>query len=319
MAEGIDSSVGPIACGGGLFTPSPMPRTSMRTRSQAAQAPQFSGFGDEDGVLSGRMAYRRMVHLESLVGELMDKMAGLQERQGILEGENSKLREKCNKLEGKLKDYEKDKDKGRIDEGKIKEMRNVWKQEQHQEQVNFREILSKQFEDQAKETVIKVIKEKHGLVRDAVEKKRCVVLFGVKEKKNPVRHVREKEEKEVAAKIVEAAQAEDKSMEAEIEEVQRMGKYQEGGQRPLRVRFRSQNSAEEVLAGAWRLSKCEDHKDVWIKRDMNNEERERTRELVKEAKEKNSLRSETEKEKFRWRVMDMKLRKWYIERKEGEH
>ena len=42
------------------------------------------------------------------------------------------------------------------------------------------------------------------------------------------------------------------------------------------------------------------------------EEREKERELRNEAREKNKMRTETEKEKFFWRVLDMKLRKWFI-------
>ena len=45
---------------------------------------------------------------------------------------------------------------------------------------------------------------------------------------------------------------------------------------------------------------------------MNLEEREKERELRNEAREKNEMRTETEKEKFFWRVLDMKLRKWFI-------
>ncbi len=83
--------------------------------------------------------------------------------------------EKYAKLKEKLEDYDKAKDKGGIDDGKINEIKNAWKREQ-EEQVTFREVLHKQFEDQAKETVVKVIKETHILVRDTVEKKKCVVM-----------------------------------------------------------------------------------------------------------------------------------------------
>ena len=295
------------------------PRSPLFTKRQVEGEITFSGFKSDDDVLSGQMAYRRMIHLEEVVYELLDRLNRMEERQGLLEGENSRLNEKCRNMESKLEDYNKKKDQDGIDEGKINEIKNTWKIEQQQEQITFREVLHKQLEDQTKETVVKVIKEKPDLVRDTVEKKKCVVVFGLKEKKNPVRHVREKEERELASNIVKLVQTEEKSLEGEIEEVHRVGKYEDGGQRPLKVRFRSQVSAEEVLSGAWRLAKCQEYKEVWVKRDMNNEEREKIRNLVKEAKEKNSLRSESEKEKYYWRVMDMRLRKWYTDKKEGEH
>ena len=45
---------------------------------------------------------------------------------------------------------------------------------------------------------------------------------------------------------------------------------------------------------------------------MNVDEREAERELRNEAKLKNERRTETKKKEFFWRVLDMKLRKWYI-------
>lgn len=57
-----------------------------------------------------------------------------------------------------------------------------------------------------------------------------------------------------------------------MEEVTRISKYAEGGQRPLKVTFKAQITAEELLARSWGLSKKEEYKNIWIKRDMNMEE-----------------------------------------------
>lgn len=86
--------------------------------------------------------------------------------------------------------------------------------------------------------------------------------------------MRKKEEKELAANIVKVVQTEEKSLDGEIEEVYRVAKYNGRGQTSLKVRLSSQTSAEEVLEGAWRLSVCQNCKEIWVKRDMNNEERE---------------------------------------------
>lgn len=56
--------------------------------------------------------------------------------------------------------------------------------------------MTKQMEEKEaniSKIIIKVIKEKSGLVRDTVGK--CVVVFGVKVEKMPVIHSREKYEK----------------------------------------------------------------------------------------------------------------------------
>mgnify|MGYP003334278300 FL=1 len=46
---------------------------------------------------------------------------------------------------------------------------------------------------------------------------------------------------------------------------------------------------------------------------MNEEERAKMSEMVKQVKTKNEMRSEAEKLKFYWRIRDQKVKKWYIE------
>ncbi len=49
---------------------------------------------------------------------------------------------------------------------------------------------------------IKIIKEKSNLVRDMVQRKMCVVVFGVKEMNLPMKIAREKEEAKRAKEII---------------------------------------------------------------------------------------------------------------------
>ena len=76
----------------------------------------------------------------------------------------------------------------------------------------------------------------------------------------------------------------------------------------MKVKPRSQTTVEEILTRTGKLAENTKYKNIWIKRDMNMEERD----LKDEAKEKNERRTETEKKKFYCRVLYMKLRKWYI-------
>ena len=129
--------------------------------------------------------------------------------------------------------------------------------------------------------------------------------------------MRERDEREMVKRIVSFLQDDEQELEREVEEVYRMGKYKEGEKRPLKVKMRSQGAAEELLARTGKLVGSEEYKNIWVKRDMNLEEREREKELRHEAKEKNERRTETEKEEFYWKIVDGKLRKWYNrERKE---
>ncbi len=150
-----------------------------------------------------------------------------------------------------------------------------------------------------------------------MDKKKCMIMYGLREKRNPVKTVRERDEREMVKRIVSFLQDDEQELEREVEEVYRMGKYKEGEKRPLKVKMRSQGAAEELLARTGKLAGSEEYKNIWVKRDMNLEEREREKELRHEAKEKNERRTETEKEEFYWKIVDGKLRKWYNrERKE---
>ena len=188
---------------------------------------------------------------------------------------------------------------------------NQWKREQEEEKESFKEIIKSQQKEMT-QTVVKVIKKNENLIRDTVDRKKCVMVFGLKEEKQPFWQEREKQEKKTAERIIREVEDEEKRFEDEIEEVTRIGRYVEGGSRPLRVKFQSQAAAEEVLVRAQKLARKEEFKKVWIKRDHSAEEREKIRELWNEADGKNESRTESEKKKFRWKVVDMRLRKWYI-------
>ena len=141
---------------------------------------------------------------------------------------------------------------------------SVWGKKREAETANLQEIINNQMkkkEEAMKKTVIQVIKEKEELVRHTVEKKKCIMVFGVGEEKTPMRQEREKKEKDVTRKLVEVATNETNECQGEIEEVSRIGRYEEGKNRPMRIKFKSQTSAEEVLNGAWRLGKREDYKN----------------------------------------------------------
>ena len=74
---------------------------------------------------------------------------------------------------------------------------------------------------------------------------------------------------------------------------------------------------EEITERAGSLAQSEGYKEIWMKRDMNLGEKQKEKELRQEVKEKNLMRTETEKKTFYWRVLDMRLR-WFIREKEEE-
>ena len=123
---------------------------------------------------------------------------------------------------------------------------------------------------------------------------------------------RERKEKEKIGKIIATVTGEEGQSVRSVEEYHRIGKFEEQKDRPVKIKFATQVQAEEVLNGAWKLAAVEEFKKVWINKDLDEEERSTLRELVKEAKQKNDLRTEEEKERFYWRVRDLRLKKKFI-------
>ncbi|MPC68169.1 hypothetical protein E2C01_062366 [Portunus trituberculatus] len=87
--------------------------------------------------------------------------------------------------------------------------------------------------------IIEVIEEKENLVRDTVDKKKSFVIFGMKEKKNPNKFTRECEERELVKTVIKRVQDSTQELDQEVEEVIRLGRYSEGGRRPMKMRIKS--------------------------------------------------------------------------------
>ena len=181
----------------------------------------LSGFREEKGTM------RRVTSVEREMGNMGELIAGILLKQDELVEENKELRNKfmeCEKdlqlnkemkremealkeenerLKTKFSNYEQaiqgleekfqstvEREGASVTETKLEEIKDAWKK-QHEEKVSFAEVIRRQVQENTKSTVIQVIKEKDELVRDAVDKKRCIVIFGLKEKKNSVKFVRD--------------------------------------------------------------------------------------------------------------------------------
>lgn len=329
--------------GGDLDSPADKRSGLNRNRANSLETPlsarkseslrDFSGFKDERNNSRKIMALEKdVIILKAMVSELLGKQeiherlmkenTEIKETLEKMRDENEKLKGKCDEYETairEMKDKVSDsanKVEEAISDSKLEDIKSAWKKEVEKDKISFREVVQKQIEEKTKNTVIQVIQEKKDMVKDAIEKKKCLVIYGLTEKKNPVKYTREKEEKELVKKVVKEVQGEDLDLEREIEEVYRIGKYSEERKRPLKVKLRSQVVVDEILSKTGKLATREEYKEVWIKRDMILEEREKERELRREAKEKNEERTETDKGRFYWRVLDMKLKKWYIKKQE---
>lgn len=268
--------------------------------------------------------FERVEELSLQVKELGETIDGLRKTNDGLKENNKVLKQRVQVI---VEENEALRERQSISEERSKEqVENLIKLKREQEGlvrvqdekiIDFREIMKQQDEERKnnlEKQVIQVLKSKESVVRDMVEKKKGVIVFGLKERVLTIRNERVKEELKVAKDIIREVDDDNTELGEDIEEVFRLGKYEEGKDRPMKIKFKTQVAATRVLERTWKLAQVVRYKGVWIREDLNEEERARRNELISEAKEKNEQRSEEEKNRFYWKVLEGKIRKWFIKR-----
>ncbi|XP_076032713.1 uncharacterized protein LOC143020304 isoform X2 [Oratosquilla oratoria] len=256
--------------------------------------------------------------LESRLGH-MNTILQRVERLEELEKANKNLTDEIEDLkrqlrEVKVENEELKKNSKENRETIAKESKN-WKKTQEGNKVSFTDIVKQQLKEHTEDSVIKVMRQKENIVRDLADKKKCIIILGMEEKHNTDRTTRIKEENEKVSQLLESVQEDEPGIMKQIEEKFRLGKYSTDKTRPIKIKFKSQTTAENILSKTGKLATSEQYKKIWIKREMNKEEREEEKQKRLEAKTKNENRTESEKERFYWRVVNMKLRKFDIQKK----
>ena len=315
--------------GRGLFTPEAAAKEQIQ---------EFSGFKSEELELNSKLWQRRVLQLEDQVCKLLEITTRQDKDLYNARAENRQLMKRVQDLETKLSENREQVLANEQQVVQLRETHNEWKQAQvgmaevegkvmslerkfeesgkgKEDNVDFKKIVEEQLcERNLAEKVVKVMKSNESIVRETVDKKKCVIVFGLEEKKEMNKTVRTRELGTKVGKVIETVQEGDNELKEEIEEFHRVGRYKEGSNRPVRIKFKSQRDAEAARAGAWRLAQCEETKNVWIRKDLNDEERMKLKDLIDEAKTKNEERTEEQKEKYYWRVIDLKIRKWYLKK-----
>ena len=312
-------------------------------------SPGFPGFGkaelSEGEELNRKFSLRRMSNLEEMMEKLMMKVDQLEKERSAWQSEKENIKIRLEQLEKERLGWQTQKDEMNKEKEKLRgENENLKKQVENQmvevrkcrEDIqttvqnvekrqaewqkiteesgnSLKEIMEQQKceKEEIERKIVSVIKEKKRMVRDTVDKVKCVVLFGLNEGNIMDRMEREREEKaRIQQVITEVVEDGDRAM-SQVEEYFRLGKYEEGKERPLRIKFATQAQAEEVIRGSWKLAKKEEYKRVWINRDLDEAERRKQKELIGDANEKNDIRTEEEKKKYYWKVVDLKVVKRY--------
>ncbi|KAG0713601.1 hypothetical protein GWK47_015867 [Chionoecetes opilio] len=95
----------------------------------------------------------------------------------------------------------------------------------------------------------------------------------------------------------------------EIEEVYRLGKFEEGGARPMKVKFLSQITLNELMNKTCKLAGKEKFTTVWLRRDMKEEER-ATREQVQGTTRPRNKTSRERRRRQSFTVMNNVMTQW---------
>ena len=266
--------------------------------------------------------------------ELKERVRNLEESEKRLVSENVRLKEELNSYKKRLEDSinKVDKEKNDFKElvceesEKFKrdlEIRKAqWNETKNTEIVEMKEVIQEQMREDKEimaKKMVDVMKKKETLIREIAEKKRSVIIFGMKEQNITYKPRRDKEElKTVRDLLKNLNDTERRELEEEVEEIHRLGPFKAGESRPIKVLVKSQKATEEILYRTSKLKEIEGCEKVYIRKNRNEEERKIHSNLLEEAKHKNDERNEEEKKKFFWRVMGERVRKWYLEKRDME-
>ena len=132
----------------------------------------------------------------------------------------------------------------------VQEKQDMWLKRNEGAEQSLKEIMEQQQKEkeEIKDKIVSVIKEKKKLVRDTVDKVKCVVIFGLKEEIIVNALERERKKKEKNGKIITTVTGEEGQSVRSVEEYHRIGKFEEKKDRPLKIKFATQVQAEEVEA-----------------------------------------------------------------------
>ena len=139
---------------------------------------------------------------------------------------------------------------------------------------------------------------------------KSVVFFGVEQENITNRIERDKMDLSKIVDLLKVISEEDDDIG--IEEFQRLGKYVKNVNRPLKVTLQSSSMVETVMRNVKKIKQSDQWKHVWVNRCLTKEDRDKLREKVQEAKQKNNERSEEEERHFFYKVVGLQVKKiWY--------
>ena len=194
--------------------------TNMAAVATTPNRSKFEGFEEKDIQEGGELNYRLSLRNIHRIEDMMEKLS---ERVAVLEADRQEWKTEATQLGEKLKSVTEEKDKLKEENEKLKrqmnadmkevkrnneevkktvnlvqEKQDMWVKRNEGQEQSLKVIIEQQQKEKEdiKDKIVSVIKEKKKLVRDTVDKVKCVVIFGLKEEIIVNALERERKEKE---------------------------------------------------------------------------------------------------------------------------
>ena len=268
---------------GFVNTPPALRNINVDRRVEALECKWSKLMEKLDKVLSENEAFRKEIHL------LMKENHELLKEKIEAEKDNIALRKQCGELQDKMAELEK-----RICESELggeKECltaieNKVRKVEEENENVraSFREIMMQQEKEKteiAHSEVVKMLQQNEDMVRNIAEKKKCIIVTGLKEEENRNWQERKRKEDDLIKSLLANFSEEGEDLFGEVEESVRLGAFEKGKNRPLKIKLKSQITAEFLLQNSWKLKDQDETKGIYVRRNMTEQKRKNLKDILK--------------------------------------
>ena len=183
--------------------------------------------------------------------DILEEMKDMKKRESQREKENKKLREEVEKIVALNKKYSDEIQELRKENENLRKMvekkgvkvdsgvmRTEVKELVEKEVKSFREIMDQQEKEKVeipKGEVVKILQQNEDMVRNIAEKKKCVIVSGLKEEEIRNWQERKKKEDESIKSLLAKITGDGEDLTGEVEESVRLGQFEKGKNRPVKI------------------------------------------------------------------------------------
>ena len=142
-------------------------------------------------------------------------------------------------------------------------------------------------------------------------RKRNLILMGHREEFNKMKDDRKGREREYIEKLIKEMLGKEGN---KIEyNAHRLGLFSGETKRPIKMTFRDIETVDKILKNGYKIKQLKGNEKLTLRRDLTQKERTELNEKLKEARDMNNQRSDTEKEQFFYKVVEGNIVKRYLQ------